>query len=179
MKQTDEYKLTDGRVISIVTAQMKLLKQVTDFVNRLTDEDTYLTFTGNHISPNDEKKYLIGLLDEIWRKKNFHLWALIDNKVIAITSVRRGGTRDYHVGDIGLMVDRDYRRLGLGKYLLKLIIDQAQKMGIKIVTLSCFSDNLPAISLYKKMGFRVFGKLPNGLYRKNKYSDKIEMFKEI
>ena len=50
---------------------------------------------------------------------------------------------------------------------------------MNIVSLTVFSDNNPAISFYKKVGFKEWGRLPNGLFRKNRFSDSVKMYKEL
>lgn len=102
-----------------------------------------------------------------------------ENKIVGQVDVHRGGTRDWHVGKIGLMVDKDFRQDGIGKFLLEYILKQSKKMGIKTAVLDSFADNIIAIAFYKKMGFREFARLPKGFYRKGKYSDKIEMYKNL
>lgn len=179
MKQFDTFKLNDGREVSIVIPSMDGLKAVTNFVNRLSKEDTFLTFAGENYSIDFEKNWLKNLLNEIKFNKNFVIWAYYDSKIIGSTNVRRGGTRDAHVGKIGLMVDKDFRKMGLGSYLLQQILLESKKLRYKIVDLDIFSDNIAAESLYKKFGFKEYGRLPNGLYRKGKYSDLVKMCKEL
>jgi RimJ/RimL family protein N-acetyltransferase len=87
--------------------------------------------------------------------------------------------RDYHVGLIGLMVDQSFRGEGLGKFLLQFVIGQAKVEGMRLVRLGVFSDNEIARNLYKKMGFIEYGVLPDGLYRKGKFSDYISMYKRV
>ena len=52
-------------------------------------------------------------------------------------------------------------------------------MGLKLLILDTFAENEKAISLYKKMGFKEYGYLKKALFYKNKYSDSINMAKEI
>lgn len=54
----------------------------------------------------------------------------------------------YHV-----YVDKEHRRLGIGKKLIKKIIEQAKKTETKIISLNVVAGNTEAISLYSKMGF--------------------------
>ena len=52
-----------------------------------------------------------------------------------------------------MYVDKEYRRLGIGKKLIKKIIEQAKKTETKIISLNVVAGNKVAISLYSKMGF--------------------------
>ncbi|GHO45443.1 ribosomal protein S18-alanine N-acetyltransferase [Ktedonospora formicarum] len=51
----------------------------------------------------------------------------------------------------------EFRRLGLGEFLLVSLIDIAYEIGAKWVTLEVRVSNYPAQSLYRKYGFREAG----------------------
>lgn len=180
MVKIDEFILKDGRKVDIVLPEMDGLQAINYFVNRLTDEDTFLTFTGEHISLEMEKNWLENTLTEMKFKKNYILWAKDGDHIIGSANITKGKTaRDAHVGLIGIMVDKDYRRGGLGRFLLESILTQAEQMEFKIAKLDVFSDNEKAIRLYKSLGFIEYGCLPNGLFRQEKYSDDLSLYKKI
>ena len=56
-----------------------------------------------------------------------------------------------------LCVDPNYRRLGIGTMLTKRIISFAKHKKAKFLFLSVRRDNLAAVNLYQKMGFRFDG----------------------
>lgn len=175
-RQFDTFKLKDGREVDIVTPSMDYLQAITDFVNKLSKEDTFLSFAGETYSIEMEKNWLENVLNEIKFKKNLIIWAVENGKIIGGCDIRRRGNRDHHVGSVGLMVDSDFRGQGLGEFLLREILQKGKEMDIKIAYLDVFSENLPAQNLYRKVGFTECGRLPNGLYRKGKYSDVVMMY---
>lgn len=177
MQKIDSFKLTDGREVSIVIPEMDGLKAVTNFVNKLSKEDTYLSFSGEEYSLEKEEAWLKNTLNEIKFKKNYIIWALCEDRIIGSVDMRKSGVRSPHVGTIGLMVDQDFRGQGLGKFLLDLILKYGKESGYKIANLNLFSDNLIALSLYQKFGFKEWGRLPNGFVRKGKYSDIVKMYR--
>lgn len=82
-----------------------------------------------------------------------------------------GRARLSHTGSIGMMIDKDFRNMGIGKLLIKGILDWATSNPlIEKVCLGVFSTNERAVALYKKMGFIEEGrkikefKLDNGEY---------------
>lgn len=168
-----------GKEIEIRLPQMERLPALLLFVNRLVYEDTFLTFIGQPKTLLEERYWLKNEIQNIENNKSYLIWAIYQNKIIGSSSVHRGATRDWHVGRIGLMVDQDFRGDGIGRFLLESILEQAQKMKIKIVTIVVFSDNEIAISLYQKLGFKEYGRLPQGLYRQNHFSDTVEMYKNL
>lgn len=53
-----------------------------------------------------------------------------------------------------LLVHVRYRRLGIGRELVRMAVQKAAARGAKRVNLWVFEDNEPAINLYHEMGFR-------------------------
>ncbi len=168
-----------GKKIEIWRPTMNRLPALMTFINRLVAEDTYLNLTGRPKTLAEEESWLKGTLAEIKAGKSLLFWAIYDQEIIGSVSVNRGFVRSWHVGKVGLMVDKDFRRDGIGKFLLDFILKESKKLGITIVILESFDENSVALDLYKKAGFKVYGRLPKGLFRKGKFSDTIKMYKEI
>ena len=59
-----------------------------------------------------------------------------------------------HVGTLGMGVRADHRGQGLGRALLVKTLAHALKNGIYRVTLEAREDNLGAIRLYERLGFK-------------------------
>ena len=49
---------------------------------------------------------------------------------------------------------------GLGRAITAMLIEQAEAAGIEQLTLDLRGDNAAALHLYKSLGFRVYGRLP-------------------
>jgi len=174
-----QFKTESGKEILIFRPTLDRLPILLRFTNRLIAEDTYLNLTGRAKTYQEEESWLRGTLADIKSKKSLYFWAVSDGKIVGSVSVNHGYERSWHVGKIGLMVDRDFRRDGIGTKLLEFILKEAQDFEIKMSTLEVFKENFPAIKLYKKFDFRVYGRLPGGLFRKGKFSDTIEMYKKL
>ncbi|MDE2722814.1 MAG: GNAT family N-acetyltransferase, partial [Gemmatimonadota bacterium] len=54
-----------------------------------------------------------------------------------------------------LGVDQEHRRQGIGHHLLNLALSEAQEEGYKRVILNCRENNIAAVSLYIRVGFRI------------------------
>ncbi|KKQ18027.1 MAG: GCN5-related N-acetyltransferase [Berkelbacteria bacterium GW2011_GWA1_36_9] len=168
-----------GKEIEIHLPSLEKVPELLTFVNRLTKEDTFLSLTGDPKTLAEEETWIKNTILNMKASRSFVCWAIYNSKIVGDCSINRGGTRDWHVGKMGLMVDQEFRRDGVGGYLLEYVLSQAKKMDIKIVSLDVFSDNTIAIKLYEKMGFKKYALLPNGLYRQNKYSDAIKMYRQL
>ncbi len=81
-----------------------------------------------------------------------------------------------HVGVLGIIINKDYRDLGVGKKLIDLAIRESKILNNKEkIVLSCFSSNERGIHLYKKLGFEVVGVRKRQFYMDSSYQDEILM----
>ncbi len=62
-----------------------------------------------------------------------------------------------HVGQLGMGVDSDFRRRGIGMRLMRTALNMANQIGLERIELEVLASNLPAIELYRKAGFVVEG----------------------
>lgn len=80
----------------------------------------------------------------------------VNNKVVGTTMVTKRGK----VGYIStVMVHPTYRRKGIARKLMKNALDHIQKKKMKKAVLHVASTNVPAKSLYTKLGFKEFEKI--------------------
>lgn len=66
------------------------------------------------------------------------------------------GYVDQLTPELGIGVTFSHRGLGIGKLLMRSIIQVAMEEGFRSLSLSVDSNNKAAIELYKKTGFRVY-----------------------
>jgi RimJ/RimL family protein N-acetyltransferase len=68
-----------------------------------------------------------------------------------------------HVADLGLMVAKSHRRLGIGRALLAQAVEWARGAGVSKLELHVFPHNEAALALYESFGFEREG------YRRRHY----------
>ena len=73
---------------------------------------------------------------------------------------------------IGIGVDPDHRRLGVGKALLERCLSQANFAGRAGITLEVAENNAAAVGLYLSLGFEESGRRPNYYKQRHKNSAK-------
>lgn len=84
-----------------------------------------------------------------------------------------------HVADLGLMVARDYRRLGAGTALMVEAERWARGAGVRKVELHVFPHNEPAIALYEGLGYEREGFRHGHFRRGDEFVDAILMAKRL
>lgn len=110
--------------------------------NSLSDEDLYLRFFHLYrITEEDAKKIASG-------GDHITYLAEVDGKVV--------GEATLHMdGEFALVVDREYRNLGIGTMLVKQLIEEAKKLGLKVIKFYTLPENTPMIKIGKKLGFKI------------------------
>ncbi len=77
--------------------------------------------------------------------------ALVDNKPAGCIALRKIGQNDCEMKR--LYVDPNFRGLGLGKLLSQKLLKYAKKQGYNYMYLDTLDTLLPAVQLYRKLGF--------------------------
>ena len=162
-------------------ADLNKAKDFLVFINSLIAEDAKI-LVNKKLSLKEEKEYLEGLLLNLKKKTKVCLVAECENKIIASVSINSERWRRNHIGNFAVAIANGYRGLGLGKYLVEEIINLAKKdlkAKPKYIRLEAYINNKPALGLYKKMGFKVVGKVANQIQYKNKLISEVIMIKTL
>jgi ribosomal protein S18 acetylase RimI-like enzyme len=160
---------------------LKSAKEFLDFINSLADEDAEISINKKS-NLKEEIKWLKQNLDGVRKKKKVFCIAKDKGRIVGIASIEMRDLRENHVGILGISVRKEYRGMGLGKYLMKEVLNLAKrklKPKLKIIRLSVFSTNKIAQNLYKKLGFKLVAKIPKQIQYKGKLIDEVIMIKEI
>jgi ribosomal protein S18 acetylase RimI-like enzyme len=63
-------------------------------------------------------------------------------------------------GDLGMLVDAEWRGRGVGSALVRAAIERARAQGLHKLCLEVFPSNTAALDLYRKFGFLEEGRRP-------------------
>jgi RimJ/RimL family protein N-acetyltransferase len=126
-----------------------------------------------------EKERIQSILDNI---KETLIIAEVNDVVVGSIEFRsQNRKRLSHTGSVSMSISKNYRDMGIGKVLLKALLDWAEENPlIEKVSLGVLSTNQRAISLYKQMGFLEEGRLIKE-YKLNhgEYIDDVLMYKFV
>ena len=114
----------------------------------------YLSFK-NPYSDYYLKRLLNGNLADL------SLIAEIDNNPIGYVIARREFRENEIIGHvIAIAVHPEHRRKGIGRKLMETVLQEFKKLGVKKVYLEVRVNNLPALRLYEKLGFKIVEYIP-------------------
>lgn len=119
------------------------------------------------ISPGDTYPYDPAMSREeamdYWFTEKFHPYvALQDGQVVGtyLLKPNQPGLGS-HVANVGYMVSKASRGMGIGSALCKHSIEKAKEHGFLSIQFNMVvSTNLKAIALWKRHGFEIIGRLP-------------------
>lgn len=122
---------------------------------------------------------------EQWRKRIaeppegfYSLVACVDGEVVGQIGLQTfpNRPRRRHVGEIGMMVRDDWQGKGIGTALMQALVDLADKwLNLYRLELDVYTDNEPAIKLYKKFGFEIEGRCVGMAFRDGQFIDSYAM----
>ena len=155
-----------------------------------------MTIAIRHIEPSDYEalhkifsgpKVVWGVLQipfpsaEMWRKRLaeppeglYMLVACVDDEIVGQIGLHTSPNRPRrrHVGQIGMAVRDDWQGKGVGTALMQAAIDLADRwLNLSRLELDVYTDNEPAIKLYRKFGFTSEGTAVNYAFRDGQFVD--------
>jgi RimJ/RimL family protein N-acetyltransferase len=175
MKET--FELSTGELIILRHIKKSDLNAVWRNFNEVVEEDIYPVFFPVETQFEKESWY-----DNLKREQNVCIVA--DNldlkeptNVIGqceISNIEWDASK--HVGSLGIIVQKEFRDMGIGTRLIDNAIRESKKLSNKEkIILSCFSNNERAIHLYEKIGFKEVGVREAQFKIEGRYYDELLM----
>ncbi len=105
------------------------------------------------------------------------LVAVVDGEVVGTIGLHTSSRpRIRHAGEIGMMVRDDWQSQGVGTAMMQAVVDLADKwLNLTRIELTVYTDNEPAIALYRKFGFEIEGTLRKYAFRDGEFVDAYAM----
>lgn len=154
---------------------------IVSIMNSVIAESKYLiTISEEYNKTSEEQRKSIHNILE--NEKETLLVAELNGEVVGyIIFFSQARKRMSHTGSVGMMVNKNHRGMGIGKMLMKALLDWAANNPlIEKVSLGVFSTNYRAIALYKSLGFLEEGrKIKEFKMKENEYVDDILMYKLV
>lgn len=138
----------DGTDLIIRNARPSDAAKIIQLVKQVMNESPFFPKTPDefNISVEQEESYINELA--------LFLVAEIKGKIIGSATIDRSSLKKLnHSISLGITILKEYSGIGIGSLMMKRIIDWANLNKVEKLELEVFSDNLPAIALYKKFGF--------------------------
>ena len=94
------------------------------------------------------------LKQELENDNSIYIVAKNENQIVGFGGIWKA-IDDVHITNI--VVKKNYRKLGIGTKILERLIEISKELDFKSITLEVNENNINAIKLYKKFGFKNLG----------------------
>jgi len=173
-----EFSAMDGRRVVLRAPRMSDLDDFLEFINSLVDEGAEI-LVEERKTREAEADWLGRLLADIEKGHVICAAGEVDGKVVANSEVRKGTGKRSHVGTLGIAIRDDYRDIGVGTEMIRVLIEESRRAGLKLLRLTVFDSNLRARHVYEKVGFQEVGKVPKAIRKGEVYADEVSMALEL
>ena len=177
--ETSQY-LTSGEKITIRNPKPEDAFHIIAFLQLiLADGNGMVAVPGEVPTDIDEQRQSID--NFLQNERALLLAAFYDSLIIGYLDFRpQTRSRLQHSGEFGISVSPKWRGKGLGKVLMKALLDWAQDSPVEKVCLRARADNPRARALYESFGFIEQGHFPQEIKLEDgSYVDDVSMYKLV
>lgn len=163
MKYSQRITLKNGKECCLRNGTESDGQAVLDNFNLTHEETDYLLFYPDENSFDLEKESRF-LKEKSESKNEIEIIALIDNVVVGTAGIGAVGPeyKVRHRAQFGIGIAKEFWGLGIGQALMAACIECAKAAGYMQIELEVVTENVRALSLYKKAGFVEYGRNPKG-----------------
>ncbi len=172
------FNAKDGREVILRTPKWEDIDDALDFINSLVEEDAMILVKEKK-TREQEIDWISSCMLKLEKSEFIMIVAEVDGKLVGVVEVNPHFGKMSHVGSLGISVMKGYRNIGIGLDLIKEAEKHAIHMRLKTMELEVFEKNERAIHVYEKMGYKVTGRIPEGVLHQGEYSDVLIMTRKL
>ncbi len=174
----------NGKQVTLRSLRWEDLDSVLEFADQLIaereeDPDFGIIFDKKQ-TRESEAKWLADVLTQIEEGYYINAAAEIDGRIVGNSHVARGRSSDLqNHGVLGISILKQFRDFGIGFEMIRILLDECRRAGLRTIELEVFANNPRAIHLYEKAGFKQVGRIPKKICRRDRFIDAITMAIEL
>jgi ribosomal protein S18 acetylase RimI-like enzyme len=172
------FKARNGRRVTLRAPKWADLDDMLHFINSLVEEKAMILM--NEMQTRDSEITWIGtLLGNVEKDKMVAVVAEVDRQMVGSCEIMPKRGYSNHLGTLGISLLDGYRDQGIGQEMMLEAEKQVRRLGVEVVDLEVFETNARAIHTYEKLGYKITGRIPEGIKYSGKYIDAVIMTKRI
>ncbi len=178
------FKTPSGESATLRALKWEDLDDCVAFINDLVGEkgsEPNLGIVADRKQTREEEAdWLANQITGMERGSIVSVVAEVGGRLVGNSSVTRGSYDDTRRhGYLGIAILRKYRDRGIGLGMMRTLIKESRKAGLKTIQLEVFANNPRAIHVYERTGFKEAGRIPKKMLRNGKFIDSIVMARDL
>ncbi len=172
MQFSKKYRTTDGKTVEVRKGDIPDSIGIINVWNSVVRERSF-TMGLNFFDVREEQEFIKSL-----DKREALLVAVLDGKIVGYSLVLIPDKKcmsTLHVAEIGTWVIKEYRGLGIGRFLLDSVFSFTRNNEFEKIVIKVRSTNNGALNFYEKNGFTEAGRFRNQIKIDGKYEDHVLM----
>lgn len=174
-KLVKSFRSKKGNEITFRYPEESDFSDMYSFACDIGSEDTFVALDAPP-TEKEEQDFFARMLEDVEKKDAIYIMAYVGDVFAGNGRVNRGKGRHRHAGHIGISLRAAYRDEGIGTELMKSLIDEARALGLRLLTLTCFETNAPALHVYEKLGFQKAGVIPGAIAFKGQFIGEVHYY---
>ena len=173
-----------GETVTLRALKWEDLEDCVVFINDLVgekDTEPNLGIMADRKQTREEEaEWLANQLTGIEKGNIVSVVAEVRGRLVGNSSVTKGSYEDTrHHGYLGIAISKKHRDRGIGLEMMRTLVRESRRAGLKTVQLEVFANNPRAIHVYERTGFKESGRIPKKMLRSSKFIDSIVMTREL
>ncbi len=173
-----------GETVTLRALKWEDLEDCVVFINDLVgekDAEPNLGIMADRKQTREEEaEWLANQLTGIEKGNIVSVVAEVRGRLVGNGSVTKGSYEDTrHHGYLGIAISKKHRDRGIGLEMMRTLVRESRRAGLKTVQLEVFANNPRAIHVYERTGFKESGRIPKKMLRSGKFIDSIVMTREL
>ncbi len=175
-----------GQVVALRAMRWDDTDRLLSFINRLAEEKQKgkgaEIFTGfeEKLTRKEEADWVADQMVRLENREMVNVVAEVDGKALGVGQITKGHYHETsHHGELGLTVLGSHRGRGIGKLMIKILLREAKKIGVRNVEVEFLATNQVAVHAYQRAGFTEVGKIPGKVYRGGRLLDSVIMARKV
>lgn len=181
MVYQEKIVMVNGRKVLFRSAREEDAQALIEYLRVTAAQTSYLLREPEEITITPEQETLF-IRRNVKQERELLLLGFVGGVHVGNCSVSGiGECRRYsHRCEIAIALYQEYCGMGIGKAMMREALSCAETMGYEQAELEVMAKNKPAIALYKKLGFQIYGTLPRNMkYKDGSYDDAYWMMKRL
>lgn len=178
--ETQVKTLKNGKIAVFRAPKTEDAKEMLEYLKDCARETNFILRCPEECTESIEKEAEF-LSNSLLSEQHMMIVCTVDGEIAGNCNISfRQRIKTRHRASLGIAIRKRFLGLGIGTILLEQSIQTAKTKDILQIELGYIDGNERAKHLYEKMGFAVFGKIPNAIRLKDgQFLDEIQMMLQL